>query len=162
MVIMFFKLLALFIIVPLVELFLILQVGKFIGIMPTILIIVFTGTAGITIARRQGYQVINNIRTNLNQGKVPTDDLISAFLILVGGLTLLTPGFLTDVTGFLLILPGPRRIIASFVKKYFIKYLGNSKLNINYQDSNRTNYQEQNYQNDDFIDIEAEEVKSDD
>ncbi|SFM03234.1 FxsA family protein [Halanaerobium salsuginis] len=159
---MFFKLLALFIIVPLVELFLILQVGKFIGIMPTILIIVFTGTAGITIARRQGYQVINNIRTNLNQGKVPTDDLISAFLILVGGLTLLTPGFLTDVTGFLLILPGPRRIIASFVKKYFIKYLGNSKLNINYQDSNRTNYQEQNYQNDDFIDIEAEEVKSDD
>lgn len=159
---MFFKLLALFIIVPLVELFLILQVGKFIGIMPTILIIVFTGTAGITIARRQGYQVINNIRTNLNQGKVPTDDLISAFLILVGGLTLLTPGFLTDVTGFLLILPGPRRIIASFVKKYFIKYLGNSKFNINYQDSTRTNYQEQNYQNDDFIDIEAEEVKSDD
>lgn len=160
---MFLKLVLLFIIVPLVELFILLEISQYIGVFTTVMIIVFTGAAGVSIARRQGYQVINNIKSNLNSGKMPTDDLISALLILIGGVTLLTPGFLTDITGFLLILPGSRDLIAALVKKYFLKYVKENKVDFHYSSS----YQSQNTETskdeyddykDDFIDVEAEEV----
>ena len=160
---MFFKLLMLFIFVPLIELYFLLEIGKMIGVFSTIMIIVFTGALGISIARKQGYQVVNNIRSRLNAGQIPTDDLISALLILIGGVTLLTPGFLTDITGFLLILPGSRDIISAFVKKRFIKYIKENKVEV--YTSNRSynsDYQDQNQNfDDDFIDVEAEEVEED-
>ena len=168
---MFYKFLLLFIVVPLVELFLLFEIGQLIGPLTTIAIIIFTGAAGVSIAKMQGYQVINNIRSNLNAGKMPTDDLISALLILIGGVTLLTPGFLTDITGFLLILPGSRDVIAALVKKYFLKYVKENKVNIHYgsQYNRSSQGQKNNYKSnddfksddydDDFIDVEAEEVK---
>lgn len=167
---MFYKFLLLFIVVPLVELFLLFEIGQLIGPLTTIAIIIFTGAAGVSIAKMQGYQVINNIRSNLNSGKMPTDDLISALLILIGGVTLLTPGFLTDITGFLLILPGSRDVIAALVKKYFMKYVKENEVNIHYGSQyNRSSQEQKNTYKadagfeaddyDDFIDVEAEEIK---
>ncbi|RCW52541.1 FxsA family protein [Halanaerobium sp. ST460_2HS_T2] len=164
---MFYKLLMIFILVPLIELYFLLEVSKFIGVFTTVMIIIFTGAAGISIAKRQGYQVVSNIRSNLNQGKMPTDDLISALLILIGGVTLLTPGFLTDITGFLLILPGSRDLIAALVKKYFLKYVKENKVEVHY--GSRFNQKKNNQQTsdkyadyqDDFIDVEAEKVEED-
>lgn len=165
---MFFKFLLLFILVPLIELYFLLEISQFIGVFTTVLIIIFTGAAGVSIAKRQGYQVVSNIRSTLNSGKMPTDDLISALLILIGGVTLLTPGFLTDITGFLLILPGSRDLIASVVKKYFLKYVKENKVEVHYgnqfnQRKDNSKYQsnsDQNYK-DDFIDVEAEKVEED-
>jgi len=162
---MFFKLLMLFILIPLIELYFLLEISQFIGVFTTVMIIIFTGAAGVSIARRQGYQVVNNIRSTLNAGKMPTDDLISALLILIGGVTLLTPGFLTDITGFLLILPGSRDLIAALVKKYFVKYVKENKVEVHYgnQFNQRQNgKQEQDNYKDDFIDVEAEKVEEDD
>ncbi|MGP3779680.1 FxsA family protein [Halanaerobium saccharolyticum] len=164
---MFFKLLMIFILVPLIELYFLLEISQFIGVFTTVMVIVFTGAAGISIARRQGYQVVSNIRTTLNQGKMPTDDLISALLILIGGVTLLTPGFLTDITGFLLILPGSRDLIAALVKKYFLKYVKENKVEVHYgsQFKQQRNNQQKNDKyadyEDDFIDVEAEKVEED-
>ncbi|MFP4198444.1 MAG: FxsA family protein [Halanaerobium sp.] len=164
---MFLKLLMIFIIIPLIELYFLLEISQFIGVFTTVMIIVFTGAAGVSIAKRQGYQVVNNIRSTLNQGQMPTDDLISALLILIGGVTLLTPGFLTDITGFLLILPGSRDLIAALVKKYFLKYVKENKVEVHYgsQFNQRTNSQQSQDKyaayEDDFIDVEAEEVKED-
>lgn len=170
---MFYKLLLIFIIIPLLELFFLLEISQYIGVFATVMIIVFTGAVGVAIAKRQGYQVINNIRSNLNAGKMPTDDLVSALLILIGGVTLLTPGFLTDITGFLLILPGSRDLIASLVKKYFLKYVKknnvevkfgsqfnqNKKDDYSYQNNkNNSNKSDDNYK-EDFIDVEAEEIE---
>lgn len=164
---MFFKLLMIFILVPLIELYFLLEISQFIGVFTTVMIIVFTGAAGVSIAKRQGYQVVSNIRSNLNAGKMPTDDLISALLILIGGVTLLTPGFLTDITGFLLILPGSRDLIAALVKKYFLKYVKENKVEVHYGSQfkqQRNNQQSQDkyadYE-DDFIDVEAEKVEED-
>ena len=165
---MFFKLLIIFILVPLIELYFLLEISQFIGVFTTVMIIVFTGAAGVSIAKRQGYQVVNNIRSTLNAGKMPTDDLISALLILIGGVTLLTPGFLTDITGFLLILPGSRDLIGALVKKYFLKYVKENKVEVHYgnQFNQRTNKQQRQDKyadsQDDFIDVEAEEVEEDD
>jgi len=166
---MFFKLLIIFILVPLIELYFLLEISQFIGVFTTVMVIVFTGAAGVSIAKRQGYQVVNNIRSTLNSGKMPTDDLISALLILIGGVTLLTPGFLTDITGFLLILPGSRDLIGSVVKKYFLKYVKENKVEVHYgnqfnQRRDNSQYKSTNsdesYQ-DDFIDVEAEKVEED-
>lgn len=164
---MFFKLLMIFILVPLIELYFLLEISQFIGVFTTVMVIIFTGAAGVSIAKRQGYQVVNNIRSTLNAGKMPTDDLISALLILVGGVTLLTPGFLTDITGFLLILPGSRDLIAALVKKYFLKYVKENKVEVHY--GSQFNQQRNNQQpqdkytdyEDDFIDVEAEKVEED-
>jgi UPF0716 protein FxsA len=166
---MFFKLLMIFILVPLIELYFLLEISQFIGVFTTVLVIIFTGAAGVSIAKRQGYQVVNNIRSTLNAGKMPTDDLISALLILIGGVTLLTPGFLTDITGFLLILPGSRDLIGSFVKKYFLKYVKENKVEVHY--GNQFNQRKDNSQykssnndesyKEDFIDVEAEKVEED-
>src|SRR6056297_2516498 len=160
---MFFKLLMIFILVPLIELYFLLEISQFIGVFTTVMVIVFTGAAGVSIAKRQGYQVVNNIRSTLNSGKMPTDDLISALLILIGGVTLLTPGFLTDITGFLLILPGSRDLIGSVVKKRFIKYIKENKVEV--YTSNRSyhsDYQDQSQNlDDDYIDVEAEEIEED-
>lgn len=155
---MFFKLLLIFIAVPLIELYFLLEIGQIIGIFTTIMIIVFTGALGVSIARKQGYQVVNNIRASLNAGRMPTDDLVSALLILIGGVTLLTPGFLTDITGFLLILPGSRDLIAKIVKRRFIKYVKENKVEVH---TARTTYSQdqKRYDKDDYIDVEAEEVE---
>lgn len=166
---MFFKLLLIFIVVPLIELYFLFEVSQFIGVFTTVMIIIFTGAVGVSIAKRQGYQVINNIRSDLNSAKMPTDDLISALLILIGGVTLLTPGFLTDITGFLLILPGSRDLIAALVKKYFLKYVKDNKVEVYYGSDFKQNSQsawsqkkdDQSYK-DDFIDVEAEEIEEDD
>ncbi|CCU78428.1 FxsA cytoplasmic membrane protein [Halanaerobium saccharolyticum subsp. saccharolyticum DSM 6643] len=166
---MFFKFLLIFILVPLIELYFLLEISQFIGVFTTVMVIVFTGAAGVSIAKRQGYQVVNNIRSTLNSGKMPTDDLISALLILIGGVTLLTPGFLTDITGFLLILPGSRDLIGSVVKKYFLKYVKENKVEVHYgnqfnqrRDNSqyKNNNSDQSYK-DDFIDVEAEKVEED-
>jgi UPF0716 protein FxsA len=145
-----------FIFVPLIELYFLLEIGQLIGIFSTIMVIVFTGALGVSIARKQGYQVVNNIRASLNAGRIPTDDLVSALLILIGGVTLLTPGFLTDITGFLLILPGSRDVIAKIVKKRFIKYVKENKVEVRTNSS--TYNSDQKYRKDDYIDVEAEEV----
>jgi len=162
---MFFKLLMLFILVPLIELYFLLEVSQFIGVLTTVMIIIFTGAAGVSIAKRQGYQVVRNIRSTLNAGKMPTDDLISALLILIGGVTLLTPGFITDITGFLLILPGSRDLIAALVKKYFVKYVKENKVEVHYRNQfnqRRSSSEEQDDYKDEFIDVEAEKVEEED
>lgn len=168
---MFYKFLLIFIVVPLIELYFLLEISQFIGVFTTVMIIIFTGAAGVSIAKRQGYQVVNNIRSTLNAGKMPTDDLISALLILIGGVTLLTPGFLTDITGFLLILPGSRDLIAALVKKYFVKHVKTNNVNVYYNNKqyNNSNQKDRNFENNnfdddykkDFIDVEAEEIEDD-
>lgn len=164
---MFYKFLVIFILIPLIELYFLLEISQFIGVFTTVLVIVFTGAVGVSIAKRQGYQVVNNIRSRLNSGKMPTEDLISALLILIGGVTLLTPGFITDITGFLLILPGSRNLIGKLVKKYFLKYVKENKVEVHYgnqfnQKKYDSEFQNSNESNEeDFIDVEAEKVEED-
>ncbi len=127
---MFLKLILLFTLVPILELALLIKIGGYIGIISTIILVALTGILGVTLARNQGYLVINKIKNSLSQGKMPASDLIEGLLILIGGVLLLTPGILTDITGFTLIIPHSRKIIARLVRKRFQIYL--RRQNINY------------------------------
>ena len=160
---MFFKLLLLFVTVPLIELMLLIKVGEIIGIFNTVLLIIFTGITGGSIARSQGYQVIRKIRSDLNSGNLPADEMVGALLILGGGIMLLTPGILTDVCGFALILPPSRKIIAKYVKEKFVKYIKSDKVNVYYNghsyNHSSKDPDEGEFSGDDFIDVNYEDIE---
>lgn len=108
---MFARLVALFILVPMVELFLLLSVGARIGVIPTIAVIVITGFMGATLTRRQGLQTLAKYQEALSQGRMPHEELLEGLMILIAGAVLLTPGFLTDAVGFMLLVPAVRQSI---------------------------------------------------
>ncbi|MDD3839899.1 MAG: FxsA family protein [Clostridia bacterium] len=116
---MFAKLLLLFTIIPIVELVLLINLGERIGTLYTVLIIVITGLLGVFLAKSQGLIVIRRIKDELCYGNMPEKQLLDGLLVLVGGILLVTPGIITDITGFLCILPRSR----DFIRKLLIKKL---------------------------------------
>jgi len=117
---MFFtKLLILFIIIPVTELYILIEVGKRIGSLTTIGIIIFTGILGAYLVKNQGFMILKKIQNDLNDGIMPGDSLIQGAIILAGGILLLTPGFVTDTVGFIFLIPVSRNVI----KKYLLKWL---------------------------------------
>lgn len=115
---MFIKLLILFTLVPIVELYVLLEAGRQIGVGATIGMIFLTGIAGAYLARSQGFNLINRIQADLNQGRVPADQIMDGAIILAGGLLLLTPGFCTDLFGFCLLTPVTRQYIKIWLSKW--------------------------------------------
>ena len=115
---MFIKLLLVFTIVPIIELYVLIEAGHQIGVGATIGMIILTGIAGAYLARTQGFNLINKIQTELNQGRLPAEELMDGAIILAGGLLLLTPGFCTDLFGFVLLTPMTRKIIKVWLKKW--------------------------------------------
>ena len=98
-----------FIAVPILEIFLFLQVGSLIGVWWTIGIVILTAVFGTLLVRSQGALVMNDIRSSVNEIRDPTEPLAHGAMILVAGVLLLTPGFFTDTLGFALLLPPVRQ-----------------------------------------------------
>lgn len=109
---MFGRLLLLFVFLPMIELYLLIILGSRIGPMPTIGLIVLTGILGATLARQQGLSTLAKIQNELKQGRAPTQELVEGAMIVVGGLVLLTPGILTDIFGFAMMVPSIRKSLA--------------------------------------------------
>ncbi|QIK76495.1 FxsA family protein [Nocardioides piscis] len=99
-----------FVVVPLVEIFALIQVGQVIGPWWTILLLVADSVFGAWLIRREGGRAWTALRTSLQSGRMPSRELADGALILVGGTLMLTPGFVTDVFGILLILPVTRPV----------------------------------------------------
>ncbi len=116
---MFFKLFLLFTIVPFIEMMLLLKMGEVFGFSTTLLIVIGTGALGAYFVKREGFRVWSKIQTELQGGRLPGDQLIDALLLFIAGLILITPGILTDLTGFLLLIPQTRDALKGFVKSRF-------------------------------------------
>lgn len=99
---------ALFIALPLVEMAILIWTGERIGLLPTLAIIIATGIAGAALVKRQGLAVWAAARMRMADGALPTRELAHGAMLLVSGAFLLTPGFLTDITGFALLVPAVR------------------------------------------------------
>ncbi len=115
---MFFRLLILFISVPIIELFLLIEVGKKISWELTVLIIFITAIIGARLTKIQGSQTIRNVQSALRMGKIPHREVLDGLMILVAGAILLTPGFLTDFVGFCLLIPKLRSYLREFLKNF--------------------------------------------
>lgn len=127
---MFIRLLILFTIVPVVELYVLLQVGGLIGAGPTIALILLTGIAGAYLARTQGFDLLRRIQGEMAQGRLPTGELLDGALVLVGGVLLLTPGFCTDLLGFSLLVPVTRAFIKRFARLWLQRMIERGNLTI--------------------------------
>ena len=108
---MLWKLMLIFVLTPLVELAILIYLGTIIGALYTIIIVVVTGIVGAILARHQGLAALSRIRSSLGEGIIPSNELFEGFLILAGGLLLLTPGIITDIVGFAMLVPQTRRIV---------------------------------------------------
>ena len=113
---MFLRLFLLFTCIPLVELFLLLQIGSIIGAVNTILLVIITGVLGAYLAQQEGIRTLERIRSLMARGEMPGEPLIDALLILVAGFVLITPGILTDLLGFLMLVPATRAPIRRWIK----------------------------------------------
>lgn len=105
---LFWALLGLFVVVPLVEIYVIIQVGQTIGPWWTILLLVADSVLGTWVVRREGARAWRALRTALDSGRMPAKELADGALILIGGTLMLAPGFVTDAFGILMILPFTR------------------------------------------------------
>ncbi len=135
---MFFRLLIVFTIVPLTELYLLLQVGSVLGVGLTILLVVGTGVVGAYLARLEGWRTLRQMQENLHNGIAPTGELIDAALILGAGLLLITPGIMTDIVGFSLLLPPTRAALKRAIRRRLEAYTSASSSTIEVEVIRRT------------------------
>ncbi|MFO7781450.1 MAG: FxsA family protein [Spirochaetia bacterium] len=113
---MFLRLAVLFTAIPIVELYILIKIGQLIGALPTIAIVLVTGVVGAGLARQQGARVWYEIQMQMQQGVFPADRLIDGLLLVVAGAVLITPGVLTDILGFAILIPLSRAPIREWVK----------------------------------------------
>lgn len=122
------KLLLLFTLMPLVEIWILIELGAVIGSWATILLIASTGFIGVFLARSQGFAVLYKMRKDMEAGLVPADQFFDGACILIGGALLITPGLLTDLLGFSLLIPQGRVIFKSAAYRYLNRRQSEGKL----------------------------------
>ena len=112
---MFFKLFLLFLIIPVIEIYLLIKVGSVIGGLATVGTLLFISLLGAYLVRSQGFRIFAQIRDELSLGRLPAAQLLDGAMVLVGGVLLMTPGFFTDFIGIFFLVPATRRLIKMWI-----------------------------------------------
>lgn len=118
----------LLIVMPTAELALLIYSGQQLGFLWTVLLILLTGFFGAYLAKRQGMKAWLDLKKRMANMETPGDALIDSFCILIGGVFLLAPGFITDAIGFLLLFSWPRNWIRPFIQKWIYKQMKNGRI----------------------------------
>lgn len=118
-------LLVLFFALPLIELYLLIKVGGWVGALPTVFLVVFSAVLGVLMLRQQGFGVVRRFKATLERGQVPAMELLEGVLLALGGGLLLLPGFFTDALGFLCLVPPVRRwLVQAILDRYLLNRPG--------------------------------------
>jgi UPF0716 protein FxsA len=117
-------LLLLFLVLPIAELYVIIQVAGAIGLVPTLALLILDGFAGAALARSQGRAAWERFNLALTQGRVPAAETFDGAMIIVGGALLLAPGFITDIIGFALLIPPTRAVFRAVVSRLALRRIG--------------------------------------
>jgi len=124
-------LIALFIGLPIVELALLFELHGAVGFLPTVMLVLLTGVAGAALVRRQGISILLKIQREISIGNVPAPQMMDGVMIVVAGALLVTPGLITDVSGFLLLVPYVREHIRLWVGKKLEKKIRSGYIQVN-------------------------------
>lgn len=114
---MLLRLFLLFSVVPVIEIWLLIKVGRIIGALPTVGLLLVVSLAGAWLARSQGLRIVTAIRDELAAGRLPAAHLLDGAMILAGGILLLTPGFFTDFLGLFFLVPATRTLLKRWLRK---------------------------------------------
>jgi UPF0716 protein FxsA len=112
-------LLLLFLIVPIVELYVIIEVGGWLGVWPTLALLVLVSVVGAWLVKREGLGVWNRAQRQLQRSELPANELLDGLLVLFAGALMLTPGFITDIVGLVLLVPPTRVLVRSLLGRRF-------------------------------------------
>lgn len=123
--IMFRVLFLLFIIIPIIEIAVLMQVGAILGAWPTVAIVIITAWLGAKNVRQQGISTLNSVQAKMAQGEMPSEEIVSGILLLVSGVLLVTPGFVTDAFGLLLLVPAFRHLFVKSLQQQLIQKQAN-------------------------------------
>jgi UPF0716 protein FxsA len=130
------RLLFLFILVPLLELYILIKIGGYLGAFQTVALVVFTALLGIVLARFEGVRTLQQIRQSLSQGIVPAEEMVDGVLIFVGGILLITPGVLTDLFALVLLIPYTRTIFKRWLRRRFDRMIEAGNVRLQYYGRN--------------------------
>ena len=129
---MFLKLFLAFTLVPFLEIYLLIKIGSYMGAFNTVMIVILTGFLGALLARHQGLQTILSVRESLDRGEIPASEMLDALLIFLAGIVLLTPGFLTDIAGLMLLIPRTRYLFKIWIRRKFAQWIDQNRVNISF------------------------------
>ena len=118
-------LLTMFIVIPIVEFALLIEIGRRLGTIETLLLIFGTGVVGAYLARLEGFRILYRIQRDVQAGIVPAEQLFDGVLVLIAGVVLITPGLLTDIAGLLLLFPPTRYPIKRFIQRKARNWISN-------------------------------------
>ena len=116
------------VLLPILEIYVLIESGRLIGVAPTVLLVILTSVAGSWLMRHQGTELLRRIHTELAAGQLPAGALLDGALILAGGVLLLTPGFCTDLAGFTMLVPATRRFWRKILELWLARKLAAGRL----------------------------------
>ena len=160
---MFAKIFLGFVLIPLIDLYILVQIGSKIGTLNAIALCLLTAFVGAALAKSQGVATMQKVQENLNRGIVPAEDILDAVIIFLSGLVLLTPGFMTDIFGLLMLFPLTRGYFKRWLRKQFENMKNNPNIHVvhhNTEFTAWTNPDQPKQRIDSVIDVEVED-KSD-
>ena len=129
---MLLKLFLAFTIIPILEIYLLIKLGTILGALKTVIIVILTGILGATLARFEGLNTLMRIKEGLSRGEIPAEGMLDAILIFLAGVVLLTPGFLTDIAGLLILIPQVRTMLKRWLRKKFGDWAQGHPVNIDF------------------------------
>jgi UPF0716 protein FxsA len=121
-----------FIVMPIMELVVLIEVGSVIGVLNTILAVLLTAVIGASLLRHQGLKTLFNANQKMKEGQMPVSEMGEGLMLAVAGALLLTPGFVTDIVGFLLLTPGVRQLMLKSVTARLVKGVGSQSASFQY------------------------------
>jgi UPF0716 protein FxsA len=133
--------LTVFILVPIIEIYLFIKVGSAIGALATVALVFLTAMIGVYLLRQQGLSTLNQVQAQMQRGEIPATSLFEGMLLFIAGVLLLTPGFMTDSIGFVLMIPPLRKVIALWILEHsgwIVQMQAHTVRKGQYQDSSHT------------------------
>ena len=127
------RLFLLFTVVPLLELYILIKIGGYIGAFPTVGLVVLTALLGFVLARFEGLRKLQQIKRSLSLGIVPAEEMLDGVLIFVGGVLLIIPGVLTDLFALILLIPYTRTIFKRWLRRRFDRMIATGNVRLHYR-----------------------------
>ena len=118
-----------FIVIPILEMYVLIEVGSYIGAFNTLALVLLTAILGLALIRKQGFKALTSARIKLQESEVPLKEILTGFFLAIGGILLITPGFITDVFGFICLVPFCRKFLLKLFNLTLFKTTGFSSKN---------------------------------
>ena len=127
---MLLKLFLAFTLIPVLEIYLLIKIGHYLGAFNTVVVVIVTGLLGASLARHEGIRTMIRVRESMNRGELPAEEMLDAVLIFIAGIVLLTPGFITDLAGIAILIPNARSWLKRRMRTKFEEWISENRVDI--------------------------------